>query len=45
MVVALVHGNIVGMALAEVFLLSLKCELHIYVYGDTLIGFLILTNH
>ena len=40
-----VHGNNIGMSLSECFLLSSKCILHIYVYGDTVIGFLILTNH
>ena len=40
-----VQGNSVGTSLSEVFLLPLKCKLQIYVYGDTVVGFLILINH
>lgn len=40
-----VQGSSVGISLLEVFLLPLKCKLQIYVYRDTVIGFLILTNY
>ena len=40
-----VQGNTVGISLSWFFLESWKCKLQIYVYDETVIGLLILTNH
>ena len=40
-----VQGNTVGISLSWVFLESWKCKLWIYVYDETVIGLLVLTNH